>query len=209
MTFKPFDPNAETVKREHNLPHWRQDGTTYFITFRLADSLPKEKLAAMAEEQLRWLSLHGLRAVEELPRLAPERQREYRRMFDAKFHALLDAGYGACWLRHPDAARAVTDALTFFDTQRYALDEWIVMPNHVHAIVSPFDGWELSSILHSWKSFTAKQVNRIVDRSGTLWQDESFNHIVRSEEHLDAFRRYIRANPAKAGLRPGEYLARV
>ena len=98
-------------------------------------------------------------------------------------------------LKDPEVKAVVEAALRHFEGTRYSLDEFIIMPNHVHVIVTPLGGHELSSILHSWKSFTAHQFNRRFARTGAVWQKESFDHIIRSPEHLDAFRQYIRDNP--------------
>jgi hypothetical protein len=80
------------------------------------------------------------------------------------------------------------------------LDEWVVMPNHVHALVRPLEGNELPMILHSWKSFSAHAANQELKRTGPFWQKESYDHIVRSAEELNRIREYIRRNPVKAGI---------
>jgi REP element-mobilizing transposase RayT len=82
------------------------------------------------------------------------------------------------------------------------LDEWVVMPNHVHVLCEPVGGNELSEILHSWKSYTANELNGMLGTKGEVfWQDESYNQIVRSEGHLVVLRKYVRSNLAKAGVR--------
>ena len=77
---------------------------------------------------------------------------------------------------------------------------WCVMPDHVHVLVTPLHDWSLERILHSWKSFTANEVNRMLHRKGTFWQPESFDHLVRSNEAFESFVAYIEANPVAAGL---------
>jgi REP element-mobilizing transposase RayT len=89
----------------------------------------------------------------------------------------------------------VETALRHFDGVRYRLGEHVIMPNHVHALVMPLAPWTLSEILHTWKSYTAKQINRELGQTGPFWQKESFDHIVRSEAALTHFTRYIRDNP--------------
>ncbi len=86
-----------------------------------------------------------------------------------------------------------------FDGQHYQLDEWAIMPNHVHVLMAPKEGFTPEEILHAWKSFTAHAINRHLSRQGQLWQRESFDHLVRSPAYLERFRQYIRNNPAKAG----------
>ena len=108
----------------------------------------------------------------------------------------------------------MTTCLHHFDGQRYALDAYVVMPNHVHVLVAP--GYEqggtgglpvdsssrsLSAILHTWKSFTSKAINRKRGSKGVFWMDESFDHAVRSEKQRQHFRTYIREMPAKAFLK--------
>jgi REP element-mobilizing transposase RayT len=115
---------------------------------------------------------------------------------------------GSCILGKPEIAAIVQNALLFFERKRYHLAAWVVMPNHVHAIVTPLAGFNLSSILHSWKSFTANQINKTLGRTGALWERESFDHLVRSPENLDHFVRYVENNPVEAGLcgTPQEWL---
>jgi REP element-mobilizing transposase RayT len=205
-SFKPFDPDAEVRKFRNHLPHWRQAGVTYFVTTRLADSVPQGTLRQWREERDLWLRLHDCADAADIERLPDRTRREYHARFTAKFHEFLDAGTGACWLRRPEAAAIVASALRRFDGARYALGDFVVMPNHLHALVTPSPDDDLSDILHSWKRFSAREINKLAGREGTFWQAESFNHIVRSEAQLDRFRRYIAENPAKARLRKGEYL---
>lgn len=193
-----FDPDAEVEVRVRNLPHWRQVGATYFVTFRLADSLPQAKLRGLQDEQRRWLAANP-------PPRSPERLAAYQRLISHRLEAYLAEGYGACWFNRPEIADVMVAALLFFDRQRYALDDFVVMPNHVHVLVTPLSGYELSDIQHSWKSFTANRINKLVGRSGRLWQEEAYDHIVRDEDELIGYRRYIADNPIKAKLQPLEY----
>ncbi|MBL8470220.1 MAG: transposase [Rhodocyclaceae bacterium] len=164
------------------LPHWEGGAIPQGITFRLYDSLPqclldqwRNELAALADKR-------------------PDRERE-RRM-----DAALDAGYGSCWLRVPRIAALVEGALLHFDGQRYHLHAWVVMPNHVHVLVTPFAGEPLSALLHGWKSFTAKAANKFLRRRGAFWQDEYFDRAIRDERHFNAALVYIENNPVAAGL---------
>ena len=100
----------------------------------------------------------------------------------------------------PRIARVVEDSLLHFEGQRYALHAWCVMPDHVHVLVTPFEDRPLNTILHSWKSFTANEVNKMLHRAGALWQPESFDHLVRSPEAFERFAAYIESNPVAAGL---------
>ncbi len=198
LPFTPFDPQAPVVKIARHLPHWKQAGCTYFVTFRLADSIPQEKLIQWKGELREWL----MRNPE--PRTAKQDE-EFAELFAERFHAWLDSGLGECWLEKPELSAIVEKALRFFDGERYWLGHFVIMPNHVHATVRPLGEYDLSSILHSWKSFTAKEINSALGRHGQVWQDESFDCIVRNESQMQQFSRYIQDNPGKANLREGSF----
>ena len=164
------------------LPHWEAGETPQHITFHLADSLPREV-------RERWAA--------ELAHLPPDKQQLERRK---RIETALDAGHGACYLRQPDIAQIVENALLHFDGTRYRLHAWVVMPNHVHALVTPLYGNSLSSIVHSWKSFTAKEANRVLGQTGAFWQEEYFDRAIRDDRHYASVVEYIEHNPVKAGL---------
>lgn len=118
-----------------------------------------------------------------------------------KIEAFLDSGYGECWLKRDDIGKLVANALCYFDGERYHLHAWVVMPNHVHAVLSPNGSHTLSSILHSWKSYTANEANCLLGRKGrTFWQRESYDHLVRDEEDFIRVCNYTLNNPVKTGL---------
>jgi REP element-mobilizing transposase RayT len=189
-----FDPHSEYQTARRNLPHWQQEAVTYFVTFHLGDSLPVEKLAALKEEKNLWLDANR-------PPLSALQVKEYHQRFSARIQRWLDSGYGSCVLARPEILNLVENALRFFEGDRYVLGEHVVMPNHVHALVEPRSHYTLTSILHSWKSFSANQINRITRSHGPVWHQESFDRIVRSPAHYNRIQEYIRAN-AKA-LAPG------
>ncbi len=127
---KPLDKSAHIAKRRRNLPHWEQAGCTYFITWRLADSLPGSQLAAWREERARWLALNP-------PPWTPRVLADYQREFIDRIEHWLDAGHGACILRRPEVRAVLAKALHFFDGERYELEGAVIMPNHVHVLVTP------------------------------------------------------------------------
>ena len=188
--FQAFDSTGSIANLSGNLPHWRQPGTTYFVTFRTADSLPQEKLVQWQAERSEWIRTHPE------PHTEADR-REYYQRFPERLQHWLDQGGGACVLAQPEPKQLVENALRHFDGDRYQLGEFIVMPNHVHALVTPLNAHELSAILHSWKSYTASQINKHLGETGAFWQKESFDHIVRSPASLEKFAQYIRDNPKK------------
>jgi putative transposase len=183
-----------TVYFRH-LPHWRQEGTTYFVTFRLDDSLPQAKLHELAARRTEWERRHPH------PRSEATWQ-ELSREVMQRIEVWLDQGMGNCVLRDQENAATVADALHHFDGQRYELASYVVMPNHVHLLVRPLlDGeHSLENIVQSWKQFSAKRINQRLDKRGSIWQEESFDRIVRDEEHLYRCVQYIGANPSRAGL---------
>jgi REP element-mobilizing transposase RayT len=112
----------------------------------------------------------------------------------------------------PAARQVVLNACKFFDRQRYQIFCLVVMPDHVHMLMQPLEKsdnkfWSLSSILHSMKSYSSKQIPQVMKHIGTVWQDERHDHIVRDEREFQVFWEYIRQNPVKAGLSvtPEEY----
>jgi REP element-mobilizing transposase RayT len=106
---------------------------------------------------------------------------------------------GACYLGQPTVADMVPGALQFFENQRYRQFVWTVMPNHVHTVFRPLPGWQLQNILHSWKSFTAKEANKLLHRQGEFWEPESYDHLIRSEEEFHHYVEYVALNPVRAG----------
>lgn len=187
-----FNPASEIdIRLTGNLPHWEQGSVWYFVTFRLADAIPRTIVEKLKDEREHWRRTH------DLDHLTREELIEYHRLFSERYESLLHAGCGSCVLRDPAVAEIVSGALRFFGGQRYVLDEAIVMPNHVHALAKPLAEYRLVDILHSWKSFTANRINRQLGLSGQLWQHESYDHLVRNEAAMQAIRHYIRANPSK------------
>jgi DNA polymerase-3 subunit alpha len=218
LTFVGFDKQRPAGIRWRNLPHWQQEGVTYFVTFRLADSLPQSvsgKWRLEREQALRALEqppeLSATNSGQKTPEAEPAevarrgQMEEITKTFRERLEAFLDEGRGECWLKNPAVAEVVEQALRHFDGERYVLGSYVIMPNHVHVLVRPLMNHALSEILHSWKSFTAKEANKILQRSGEFWQDESFDHIVRNEHALENFAAYIEANPRYAGLSAGNY----
>jgi len=103
-------------------------------------------------------------------------------------------------LRDPVSARIVENALGFFDGERYRLLSWVIMPNHVHVLIEQIPGYRLGDIVHSWKGFTAKQINHLRGRQGAFWAPDYYDRFVRDAVHFESALAYIRNNPVKAGL---------
>ena len=188
--------SAIDKRKGRYLPHWSMEGATYALTFRLADAVPDEISEAWR------LQRQGIvqRAQQQERPLTDDERAELQRLHAEKIEAFLDAGHGDCLLRDPRSGEIVQNALKHFDNKRYELIAWAIMPNHVHVIFRPLPGQELSKIVHSWKSFTSKESNRLLDRSGPLWMDEYYDHLVRDQEDLNYQVNYVLTNPEKAGL---------
>jgi REP element-mobilizing transposase RayT len=199
LPFTAFDKSSPASIHTRHLPHWSQEGATYFVTFRLADSLPAGVVQDALRERDEFLR-------QQQHTLTPERREELEQFYQEKLQAELDKGLGACVLQDETNAAIVEQALRHFDGERYWLGHFVVMPNHVHLLVRPIMDHELSAILRSWKTFTAREINQRTGGSGQLWQHESFDHIVREEHELEKFSRYVTGNPKRAGIPSGTYL---
>jgi putative transposase len=162
--------------RRH-LPHWQKAGSALFITWRLYGSIPASVFALIQKEKdtnTRFL------------------------LFDNELDC---ASYGPTWLKDPSLAQLVVNALRYGETELdlYRLSAYVVMSNHVHILIWP--KLRLSRITKSIKGYTARECNKLLDRTGEkFWQDESFDHAGRNEEQFYRIKRYIERNPVKAGL---------
>ncbi len=196
-----LDRSKEIEKhRSASLPHWQQSEKLFFVTWRLADSLPQEKLAEWEKQKDRWLAEHPEPWDEET-------EQEYHETFSEQIDKWLDAGEGECVLKEPEIAAIVEGALLHFNGDRYDMESFVVMPNHVHVLFRLGDGFKLEDVIQTWKSFTAKKINSALGREGMLWQRDYWDRIVRSGKHAGHVRCYIVRNPEKARLREGEFIA--
>jgi putative transposase len=168
------------------IPHCDTDETLQSITFRLADSLPREKLALLEQE------------LEHMPEDTRETERRKR------IESWLDKGIGCCALAHPEMAKITRDTLLSFNGRKYQLFAWCVMPTHVHVLILQKDS--LSRIVQSWKSFTGRWAMANNDRlrlgvtGKSFWMRGYWDRYIRNEEHFYKVLDYIHNNPVKAGL---------
>ena len=202
LLFREFDESGEVRIYYHGiLPHWRQTGCTYFVTYRLADSLPLPVVREFEHERNQWLLHRGIDPIHlkgganswkrTIGRLSKSDQRLYERTMATKLNQHLDAGHGSCILKQADLAKVVADSLTFFHQHRVITGDYVVMPNHVHALMRPMSGFELENILQAIKSYTATKINQKLGVSGPFWMRESYDHLVRDQAQLEAFQKYI------------------
>ena len=179
----PKAPMNKGIYNRGYLPHWDFKGALQAITFLLADSVPskvirtwKLELSSMPDDK--------------------ERQRELHRRI-AKYE---DVGHGEALLAIPQVAEIVQNKFIVGHPAMYTLIEWCVMPNHVHVMVKLAPGSHLSEIIRIWKGGSSIEINRLLGRSGALWQREYYDRFVRDMDHYHDCRAYIRNNPVKAGL---------
>jgi putative transposase len=145
-----FNPFGETRVTANRLPHWQQKGAVYFVTFRLADSLPAAFLKNWDQERARWLRQNP-------EPWSVEKETEYHTRFSGAIERALDAGHGSCLLRRADCRSVVSDALGHFAGERYLQLSFVVMPNHIHALFILNREWLSEKAVRSWKSFPARR----------------------------------------------------
>ena len=191
--FRGIHPDIPITFYRRHLPHWRQNGATYFVTFRLVDSLPQSKLQFLKRLREEWER-----------RYPPPRNEAtwqlYAEQFTNTAERWLDESYGACHFRARHWFDDLRDRLHHFQDQRYFLSCWVIMPKHCHAAIRPYDGYALEDLLGAMKGVTSRHINLALATSGPLWEQESYDRIVRDEVHLWRVIQYIGRNPRLAGL---------
>jgi type I restriction enzyme R subunit len=189
------------------LPHWDQPGATYFITTCLEGSIPAQGLLDIQRFR------EGLEHKPMPEGLAPGQWKvnKWKQAF-ACVDKWLDRSPAVRHLQGERLAIEVVNALKHFNTVRYELIAWVVMPSHVHWVFRPLAEWTArlgadvdvrsprQRIQHSINRYTARECNRLLRRTGGFWQRESYDHCVRDEDELDRIVTYIHSNPVKAGL---------
>ncbi|MGI8641552.1 MAG: REP-associated tyrosine transposase [Pyrinomonadaceae bacterium] len=171
------------------LPHFDGNEICQFITLHLGDALPQKIIERWKLE------------------LAHEKDERAKIELYKRTEKYLDQGYGKCYLKMEEIAAPVQKSLLHFDTARYNLIAWVIMPNHIHFLLKPIEPHTLSGIMHSIKSYTALTANRFLQRSGRFWQEDYFDRYIRNYEHYEKTITYIKNNPVKAGLceTPGDW----
>ncbi len=190
-----------------NLPHIQPPDASYFVTFRLAGSLPKDAVIRLKNKQ------HEIEeeiknikdSIERAKNLTNVRKR-YFKMFD-KY--LGQVNHGPVWLKDERVASIVAEAMHFRDGKKYNLYSYCIMPNHVHMVF--FTGEEyvgrpdwspytVTKILENLKWYIALKSNKILKRSGQFWQHESYDHVIRNNRELIRIVKYVLNNPVEAGF---------
>ena len=182
-----------------NLPHYQPTGATFFITFRLAGSLPDEVIVRLKEEQIQNEKL--------LFKIKDEKQRKKKiadqhKQYFNNFDKMLDkAVNGKDWLKDERVAKTIAEVIHFRDKKVYDLLVYCIMPNHVHIVFAvERSATSLYKILQSLKAYTARDANKLLNRKGAFWQHESYDHVVRDRKELERIVNYVLNNPVKAGF---------
>lgn len=184
--------NIEIKRR--NLPHWHLDNCIQFVTFHLADSLPKSVRLE--------LQMIKQRFVDKNPEpWTQETNARFKSLFPTAINDYLDSGYGKCYLRYRECATIMSDTITYFDGERYKIHRFVIMPNHVHVLVELTGSHGLSQICKSWKNYSALKINRILGKSGKLWHHESWDRMIRNERHYVNVVNYIEKNIKQGGVK--------
>ena len=213
-----------------HIPHYDIKNAYQSITYRLADSLPTRVLNELSKEldkmeklsgemndssfhgeidnslfhgEVGSSSFHGEMGGSPIKKNKQKLEAQRRQ----KIEQYLDAGHGCCILKKPEIAQIIIDNWQFFDGQRYDLIAYVVMPNHVHVLIKSHDKWPLRKVLHSWKSYTAKEIKEILLKTGeppvlpeSIWQADYWDRFIRNDNHFLRTIDYIHDNPVKAGL---------
>ena len=182
-----------------------QSGVCAFVTFMTADAMPKSVASLWKEKRKRWCVHRGLS-----PDATPENikdalgeaeLRRFQRLVSSEYQRALDRGAGECILVWPEISGMVVSAMQFHHERSGRLFDFVVMPNHVHLLFQPHQGVSLGKVLNSIRSYSAREINKILGRKGTFWDREPFDHLVRSMHYFRRYQQYIQANPMRAGLR--------
>ena len=171
------------------LPHFEGGEILQFITFRLFDSVPLEKIKKWKSE------LDDVKTSEAYIELS------------RRIEKYTDLGLGNAFLKDEKVAEIVQNAMLFWNKKKYNLIAWVIMPNHVHLLLRPKADFDVSEIMHSIKSFTANKANKLLNRKGDFWQHESYDRFIRNYQHFERVVSYIENNPVKANLceKPSEW----
>ena len=181
------------------LRHIKREGVWYFVTFRLADALPQEVLLQFRTKQAE--RLRNLHKSCELGQPRLDTEPNIQRDFSRQIERYLDRGCGACYMLKPEIAQLVCTAIRYFEGEKYLLESWVVMPNHVHALLWPKPNHTLSEILKSWKQYSSRQAKQLIGlEKERFWQPESYSHWIRNDAEKARINRYIQCNPVVAKL---------
>ena len=188
-----------------NLPHYQPLNAAYFVTFRLAGSLPKEVVVRLKEKQEENVRLLG--SIKDKNE-RKQKLMQLRKVYFGKFDKFLDKiSNGPHWLQDDSIAKIVAEAIQYRNGKDYELLAYCIMPNHVHMVFTVTSvvrrvssRYIVTDILESLKWYTAKKCNKALHRKGQFWQHESYDHVIRSQKELSNIINYVLYNPVTASL---------
>lgn len=192
------------------LPHWQPKGREYFVTFRLAGSLPTNVVNDLRHRRKEWLKkAEDQKPDPHTPGWQPGIQERIQLKIFKKYEAHLDKGKtGPIWLKQSRVADIVKESIHYRDQKVYDLYAYCIMSNHVHLVFKHLinskktkeEKFPITNILMNLKRYTARECNKILDRSGAFWQPESYDRVIRNRDELERIIDYTLNNPVKAGL---------
>jgi REP element-mobilizing transposase RayT len=184
-----LNPSEKILKHGTKLPHWQQSESMQFVTFRLGDAMPQQKIRKWKDEHAIWLNIH--------PKPWPaDLEIEYHQRFSARLERWLDEGSGSCLMRNPEIRKMIEDTLMRDQGTRVHHHAWVIMPNHLHLL---FTGQtNLESLFKTWKGVSSRKIGQ-----GRIWQKGYRDTMIRDGDHFANAVRYIRRNPSK--LRPEHF----
>lgn len=197
--FRGLHPDIPITFYTRHLTHWRQKGATYFVTFRLNDALAPQQLRELVELKRQWEVKNPRPKTEDL-------WEKYAREVTTKIEGWLDEGYGACYFGATQNSELLAKALRHYHETRCQVRCLVVMPNHAHAVMKPLGEFALEDTLRLIKGYVAHEINTQRDAAGAIWEQESYDRIIRDLPHLENVIRYIGRNGAKAKLPAEKYL---
>jgi putative transposase len=156
------------------LPHFDDGKKFQFVTFRLQDSIPESVL-----------------------RDAGLQNKKYYYRLAEKY---LDNLHGSLILQRQEVAELVARSILFYAGKKYRLISWVIMPNHVHLLIQPINNYPVHRIVGSLKSYTSREVNKLLGATGSLWANDYFDRFIRDEDHFKVCVDYIEKNPVKSKL---------
>ena len=183
-----LDRHEPIHETKGNLPHWTQYGKITFVTFHLADSLPKHVIDFIQSEydSLK-IQLQKGGSPTNIARLKVIRHNQLEKY--------LDKGHGSCLLKNSNFRKIIVDALSHDNGIKYDLHSYVIMPNHVHILIEPKDNYTIQNIIQVIKSVSSHNINKITHNTGSIWQKEYFDRIIRNEDHYMRVIEYIKNNP--------------
>ncbi len=201
------------IEYKNRLPHIAPIGACFFVTFRLGDSLSQEVIKKISGKMKEAIAILDKEKPEGYKKEILRQKKKFFKKYD---HQLDEKPYGACYLNQDKVAKVVSDKIKSMDGEKYDLIAYCIMPNHVHLLLDfsiqivdkngfymdslPENYTQLHQIMKAIKGGSAYEANKVLDRIGTFWYKDSYDHFVRNEKEYWNIINYIINNPVKAGL---------